>query len=339
MKKNKLKFLIILPVLLLLTGCATQLKTDDNKLVKNEITGQTLTKNVLCKPINHDVIAKYKEVYESTKNSLTEKLAKNEITQKEYDKKIDGLIDVDELQNCKEFSVTKGEYEGIWNTLFVKPLAWIIIKVGDIVGNYGLAVIIITILIRLCLYPVTKKTAMQSELMKDVKPELDKIEKKYKDKTDQQSMMAKSQETMMIYKKYGVNPVSGCIFAFLQIPLFFAFYESLMRLPLIFEGNFLGIDLGTTAGTAIMSGKYYYIIIVLLVVLTTYFSMKLNKTASMDSEQAKTMGMMTNIMIVMISIASFTISTGITLYWISNSAFTIVQNLLVKGRKKDVKVI
>ena len=243
------------------------------------------------------------------------------------------------MPKCGEFSVTDSGYEGIWTTIFVKPLAWLILKIGGLVKNYGVSVVIITILIRLCMYPITKKTALQSERMNEVKPELERLEKKYKNKTDQQSMVMKSQETMLLYKKYGINPISGCVFAFIQIPLFFAFYEALNRLPAIFEGKFLGLELGTTAGTAILNGKVYYLLVVVLVVLVTYFSMKLNKTASMDASQESTMKMMTNMMIVMISIASFTISTSITLYWITNSTFTIVQNLLVKRRKADVKVI
>lgn len=342
MKKMKLKSKKIILLILLvfsISGCTKQLKDADNKLVKNEVTGQTLTKNILCQPSEEETIKQYNQTLEKAKLKYQEQLNNNEITQKDYNKKIDSLVDINLLPKCSEFSITDGNYEGIWTTIFVKPLAWIILKVGSIVKNYGLAVILITLLIRLCLYPVTKKTALQSERMNEVKPELDKLERKYKNKTDQQSLMMKSQETMILYKKYGINPISGCIFAIIQIPLFFAFYEALNRLPAIFEGNFLGFQLGTTAGTALLSGKWQYIIIVALVILVTYFSMKLNKTASMDSEQAKTMNIMSNMMIVMISIASFTISTGITLYWISNSGFTIIQNLLVKRRKNDVKVI
>lgn len=331
--KNSLRKIVIASLLMFcITGCTTQLKSVDNKLVKNELTGQTLTKNILCQPNNEETIRIYQDTLENSKLKLSEQLSKNEITQKNYDKKLNSLMDINELPKCAEFSITDGGYEGLWNTIFVKPLAFLIIKVGELVNNYGLAVILITLLIRLCLYPVTKNTATQSEKMKEVKPELDKIEKKYKGKTDQQSTMAKSQETMLLYKKYGINPISGCIFALIQIPLFFAFYEALTRLPVIVEGNFLGLQLGKTAGTALLKGEWYYIIIVLLVIAATYYSMKLNKTASLDSEQAKTMNMMTNIMIVMISIASFTISVGITFYWITNNAFTIVQNLLVKRR-------
>lgn len=336
MKKKINKLIVLGLFIFLVTGCSTQLKTSDNKVVKNEITGQTLTKNILCQPSSDETIKMYTETLDKSKTILQEKLTKNEITQAEYDKKVSSLIDITKLPKCSEFTITDGGYEGLWTSIFVKPLAFLIIKIGEACRNYGLAVIIITLLIRLVLYPVTLKTAKQSEKMKEAKPEIDKIEKKYKGKTDQPSMMAKSQETMQVYKKYSINPVSGCVFALIQIPLFFAFYESLNRLPAVFEGNFLGLQLGTTAGTAILKGEYYYIILVLLVIAATYFSIKLNKTASIDNEQAKTMNMMMNMMIVMISIASFTVSTGIALYWIVNNAFTIVQNLMVKRSDKHV---
>ncbi|MDD3187404.1 MAG: YidC/Oxa1 family membrane protein insertase [Bacilli bacterium] len=335
MKNNIKKITIFLLLIFLTTGCTTQLKNVDNELVKNETTGQTLVKNILCQPESEETIQKYNETLESAKVKLQEELDNNEITQIEYNQKSDNLVDISSLPKCSEFNLTDGGYEGLWMTIFVKPLAWLILKVGELVGNYGLSILIITLLIRLCLFPITQKTAKQSEQMKLAKPELDKIEKKYTGKTDQQSVMAKSQETMLVYKNFKINPVSGCIFAVIQIPLFFAFYEALNRLPAIFEERFLGIQLGTTALTGITSGKYYYIIIVILVIAATYFSMKLNKTATIDSEQAKTMKMMTNIMIIMISIASFTISTGITLYWIMNNLFTIVQNLIVKRRKEN----
>ena len=181
--------------------------------------------------------------------------------------------------------------------------------------------------------PVTKKTAMQSENMKKAQPELEKLEKKYRDCTSQQEMMMKSQEMLAIYKKYNINPMAGCVFALIQIPLFFAFYESMNRLPVIFEGKFLGLNLGMSPLTAMKAGQWYYIILVILVVAVTYFSFKMNQTASMGSEQEKSMKMTTNIMIVFISIASFSISTSIALYWIFNSGFTIFQNLLVKRGK------
>lgn len=205
---------------------------------------------------------------------------------------------------------------------------------GNIVKNYGLAIIITTLLIRLVTISLTKKTALQSENMKKAQPELTRLEQKYKNRTDQESMMMKSQEMMMIYKKYEINPMSGCLFSFLQIPLFLAFYEALNRLPVIFEGHFLGLQLGTTPMAGISNGQYYYLIVIVLVIGASYLSMKLNSTASMSKEQAAQMKMMTNMMIVFLGIASVSLSTGIAIYWVTNSTFTILQNLWVKRRKE-----
>lgn len=279
---------------------------------KKTQTGQNLTKNILCKPTDNNMIELY------TSNG----------------------VDLEKLPNCKELSISEGKYEGIWTTIFVKPLAWLIVLLGNLLKNYGLSVIVITILIRLALYPITKKTALQSEMMKKAQPELKRLESKYANKVDQQSQMQKSQEMMMIYKKYNINPLSGCLFSLIQIPLFFAFYEALNRLPIIFEGSLLGFNLGITPWVAIFNyRKIYYIIIVILVGLLTYYSFKLNSTASMSEDQAKQMKIMSTFSVVLITFMSFRVSISIALYWIFNSAFTVVQNLLVKRGKKNDHII
>ena len=178
--------------------------------------------------------------------------------------------------------------------------------------------------------PLTKKAAMQSENLKKIQPELDKLEKKYNGKTDQNSMMQKSQEMMILYKKNDINLMSGCLFSFIQLPLFMAFYEALYRLPAIFEGKFLVFELGLTPANALAEGKWYYLILVILVFIVTFFSFKLNSGASMGKEQAAQMKMMRNMSLVMIGFASFTVSAAIAFYWITNSTFTILQNLYVK---------
>lgn len=308
MKKKFLKIFALCIVVFSLTGCTKYLK-DGKQIVKNEETGQNLAKNILCQPEDEKTIETYKK-YE---------------------------INIEDLPKCKNMSITNTKYEDLWTTIFVKTLAIIIIKVGGIVNNYGLAILIITLLIRALLYPITKKTAMQSENMQKAQPELKKLEKKYEGKNDQQSMMQKSQEMMGIYKKYNINPASGCIFSIIQIPLFFAFYEAMNRLPAIFEENFLGLQLGTSPIVAMQNGKYYYIILVVLVGLVTFFSFRLNKTAAMAPEQEGQMKMISNMSVIFIVIASISMSAGIELYWIANSGFTIIQNLLVKKVKKDAK--
>ena len=330
MKKNKKLLLVIISLVFLLTGCTKQLKDVNGKVIQDKKTNQTLVENILCKPV--DLKETYETAIKDKKNDLKKLYKEGEISKKEYDKGVKKLLNIDELPVCTEMSIAEGGYESIWTSIFVKPLAWVIIQVGKLVKNYGLAIILVTILIKSALFPLTQKSLKQSESIKKAQPKLNKIEKKYAGKTDQESMMMKSNEMMAIYKEYKINPMSGCLMSFLQIPLFFAFYEALYRLPLLFEGKFLGFHMGMTPLAALGHGDWFYLILPILVGVVTYYSFKMNKN-TMSGDQAKQMNMMFNIMIVMIFVTSFSMSVAIIIYWIVNSLFAIVQNLLIKRSK------
>lgn len=301
--KNK-KIIMIILCIFMLTGCTKILKDSEKKVVKNPETGQAITENIICKPTEKDAT----KIYE------------------------DNNVDISKLPECNKFTPLKN-YEGLWTSLFVKPLAWLIIKIESLVKNSGLAIIISCLLIRLVLYPLTRKTAMQSELIKKASPELEKLEKKYKDKTSTEDQQRKAQEMMLIYQKYQINPISGCLLSFLQIPLVMAYYEAINRTPIIFEGNFLSLNLGTTPWTAITHGKYIYIILIVLIFLTTLVSFE--KTLKDQSAQAQNMKFSLYFMLAIITYASFTMSSALGIYWVTSSLFTIIQNLLVERKKVE----
>ena len=331
MKKNKKILILVISFVFLLTGCTKQFKDADGKVIQDKTTSQTLVENILCKPV--ELKDTYEDAIKTKKKELKKQYTEGDISKKEYNKEVEELLDLDELPVCTEISITEGRYESIWTSVFVKPLAWVIVKIGKLVGNYGLSIIIVTILIKLILFPLTYKTLKQSEIIKKVQPKLNKIEKKYAGKTDQESMMMKSNEMMAIYKEYKINPMSGCLMSFLQIPLFFAFYESLYRLPLLFEGKFLGLHMGMTPLAAAGQGNWYYLILPIIVGFVTYYSFKMNKNQT-QNDQMKQMNMMFNVMVVMIFITSFSMSVAIIIYWIINSILGIIQNLIVKKRSK-----
>lgn len=305
-KQTKLKLIVMFSLVLLLTGCTTTLKNDNKKVVKNPETGQSLTKNILCKPTKEVIISLYE----------------------------DNGVDIAALPKCSEFNVTSGGYEGLWTTLFVKPLAFIILTLNKFIQSAGLSLIIISIALRLALYPVTRKTAIQSELIKKAQPELNKLEKKYAGKSDTESMMKKSQEMTMIYKKYNINPLSGCLFSLIQIPLLIAFYEAINRVPTLFEDKFLGIQMGTTPSMGIFhNGNMLYLLLIVLVAATTYLSFSLNRsTQQTENDPMKSMSV---VMTVMITISGIYLSSALCIYWTTTNLFTIVQNLIVK-RSKEV---
>ncbi len=311
---NKLRFKKIFLIslsLILLSGCTKTLTKEDNKPITYSKTGQSITANILCQPTDPDL----KKIY--TENA----------------KKMD--IELSKLPICKEFKPNDIKYNGLWEAIFVKPLAWVIIKIGNIVNNYGLSVMLVGLIIRLIMIPLNKKNMNQTNKMKEAQKDLAAIEKKYKDKKDQESMLAKNQETVLVYNKYGINPVSGCFFSLLQFPLFFAFLEAINRIPVIFEGKFLSFQLGTTPSLAISRGNYEYIIIILIIIGATYFSLKNTPlTPSTSPDQAKQGKIMQIIMLGLISISSFYLPTAVALYWIVTNLVTVVQNMFMN--KKEV---
>lgn len=318
--KKKLSILLVVILLLTCTGCGKSdyIVNKDKQLVQNKQTGQSVRNDILCRPKDKELI----EIYDKYEDQMQTKISK--------------------LPECENFKLNSTKYHGLWESIFVKPLAWIIINVGKLVRNFGISVMVVGALIRLILLPLSKKSLQTSENMKKAQPEIQKIERKYQNKTDNESMMAKSQETMMIYKKYNINPVSGCLVSFIQLPLFFAFLEAINRVPAIFEETLFGIKLGTNSLIGITTGSWtvriIYIIIILLILLTTYLSFKINMANAGGGEAEKQMMMMSKFMIIMISIVSITLPVAIALYWIVTNGIMVLQNIILQRNKKGQKV-
>ena len=302
MKKYQ-KIILLLFCVITLTGCTKMLKNDKNQVVRNPETGQTLTENIICKPTNKATIKVYKE----------------------------NGVKIDKLPTCKKFTPLK-QYEGLWTSIFVKPLAWLIIKIGAAVKNYGLALIITCLILRIILYPFTRKTAIQSELIKKAQPELNKLEKKYENKTSTEDQNKKAQEMMLIYQKYKINPLSGCLLAFIQLPLLLAFYEAINRTPAIFEDKFLFFELGKTPWIGIKNGEYVYILLVILIFVATLFSFR-KTMKDQTNNTAMNMKKTLYFMLAIITYSSFTLSSAVGIYWITSNLFTILQNYLVERKK------
>lgn len=303
----KKKIVIIMLLLFSLCGCTKRFTIEN----KEDNTQKTYVSNILCKPETKEL----QEIYSKNSDKL--------------------IVKYDDLPQCKNLKINSGGYEGLWTSLFVKPLAWVIVKVGLLVKNNGLAIMIVGFILRAALLPLSLKSVNMNENMQKAQKDLQRLEKKYQGKEDKDALMMKSQEMMLIYKKYNINPMSSCLFSFLQLPIFFAFLEALYRVPAFFENDFLKVyNLGTTPLEGITSGNFWYLLVILLIIAATYFSFK-NMNVSGDELQAKQMKMMSYFMLIFVSIASFTLPMSIALYWIVSNGFTVVQNIIVKKGKKS----
>lgn len=302
-KKIKLLGFLVL-CLFLLTACVRPLK-DDKKIITNPVTKQQLTENIVCQPEDKESI----KVYNKYKSK----------------------VDISKLPKCSEYMIFKGKYNGLWDSFFIKPLVVLLVQIGRLIKSYGLSIIIVTLILKLVTLPITISQIKQNKIMKEIQPELAKLEEKYVGKTDQSSIMNKTREQAAIYKKYNLNPLSTIASGVLTAVIFIAFYESIMRTPVIFENVFIGFQLGTSPLTAFNSGKYIYLILVVLNVLITYLTLKITQLNT-NKDSMQSMNTLFIVMPVIIGFMALVSPAALNIYWIVQSGFAFVQSYIINKR-------
>lgn len=296
---------IVMLATLLLTGCTTYVKDDNKKIVKNPETGQNLTLNVLCKPTDEKILKVYEE----------------------------NNVDLSKLSSCDEFKISDGNYNNLWETIFVKPIAYLILKINNLVGNVGLSIILFAILVRLILLPFGIKTAKDNEKRRAIKPDIDRINKKYENKTDMESMNKKSMELNTLYKANGVSIGGSCVVALIQMPILLSVIEAVYRLPVMFEGTFLGMNLGTTPLHGITNGNVTYIILVTLSMVIGYLTFSMS-FKDMDESQKNSMKVTMYFMLAIMTVSALSFPTATAIYFITSSLFSYIQNRIIRKLNK-----
>ena len=193
-------------------------------------------------------------------------------------------------------------------TFLSSPLFWLLNKTHQLVRNWGLAIILVTLLIKLLFYPLTEASGKSMAKMRKVQPRIKAIQDRHKD--DKQ---AQSQAMMELYKKEKVNPMAGCLPMLIQIPFFIAFYWVLLESVEIRQAPFF-------LWIQDLSSRDPYFVLPLLMGLGMFFQQKLNP-APPDPMQAK---IMTAMPIMFTAMFAF-FPSGLVLYWLTNSLLSIAQ--------------
>lgn len=221
-----------------------------------------------------------------------------------------------------------------WVSFLAKPLLWLLKELNDIFRNYGIAIILITFLIRLVFLPLTLKgmasmKGMQTR-MQELKPKIDALKEKYKDDKTKQN-----QELMRLYTGHGINPLSslgGCLPLVIQFPVFVALYYVLDYAIELRHSSFLWIDdLSSPENLFDIPGiGIPFRVLPLLMGVSWYFSQKLTPTTAIgtDNMQMKVMEFMPIIFTVMF----WGLPSGLILYWTVSNILAIVQQLYVNRR-------
>lgn len=246
----------------------------------------------------------------------------------------------------------------LWNTFLYEPIynALIFIINNITFGDVGFAIIIVTIIVKFALFPLTKKSIRSQVLMKKMEPEIKKIKQDYPNKEDQ------AKKTLELYKKYGTNPFSGCLVVLLQMPVIFALYYvfykgiavnesqiySFIQIPTSLSTNFLGLfELGEKSlFLAVLTGLSQFIQGYLsspikakkVEVIKDTETIKDNK-ADFQEQLSESMQMNVKyILPVFIGFIAWKISAAIALYWTVSNIFTILQEWYIR-RKLSKNVI
>jgi YidC/Oxa1 family membrane protein insertase len=193
-------------------------------------------------------------------------------------------------------------------TILADPLFWLLQQVHRFVGNWGLAIIIVTILLKLLFYKLTETSGRSMAKMRAIAPRIKSIQERYKEDREQ---LAK--QMMELYKREKINPVAGCLPILVQIPVFLAFYWVLLESVEMRQAPFFG-------WIQDLSSKDPFFILPILMGVAMYGQFKLNP-APPDPMQAKMFAFMPVIMTVMMA----WFPAGLVLYWLTNTLLSIAQ--------------
>lgn len=247
--------------------------------------------------------------------------------------------------------------EGFFSTFIVLPVAWLMFTATDILGgSFFFGILITTLIVRTLGWPIYAKSNDMTIKMQAMQPEQQKIQAKYEGKTDRDSQARMQQETMALYKKFGINPL-GCLLPFLQLPIFLAVYYAVRRLPnnigtgyldiSSFGGTteILGIDLIQIVSVEIttsLASNWMYLLIPLFtgisMYLVTSITQKRQKRAQKDvpdyrkndrqvAMQKQTQIMMYFLVLMMVYI-TYISPAALGIYWIFGNTYSLIQTTI-----------
>jgi YidC/Oxa1 family membrane protein insertase len=226
-----------------------------------------------------------------------------------------------------------------WFGVVERPILWLLRTLNGLVGNFGVAIILLTVVIRGLMFPIAQKGFASMASMKAVQPKMKEIQERFKDDKPRQQ-----QEIMKLYKDEKVNPLSGCLPMLIQIPVFFALYKVLvLAIEMRHEPFILWLrDLSAPDPAHILNlfGMLPYDVpgflaigpLAVLLGVTMWLTFRLNPTA-MDPIQKQMFAIMP--WILMFVMAPF--AAGLLLYWVTSNILTVAQQSYLYSKHPQLK--
>ncbi|MBN2684728.1 MAG: membrane protein insertase YidC, partial [Pontiellaceae bacterium] len=219
-----------------------------------------------------------------------------------------------------------------------KALLWTLNRFDDIFHNYGVAIILLTLVVRVLFWPLTHKSTESMKRMQELQPQIKALQVKYK--SNPQRMQ---QETMALYKENKVNPMGGCLPMLLQMPVLFALFSVLRNAIELRYSSFLWIsDLSSPENLFAGAFKIPLLgwdalnILPIVMAGSMIWQQKVSapSTAAATPEQQQQQKMMMYMMPIMMLVFFYTMPSGLTLYWTTSNLLMIAQTSIRNMRKK-----
>lgn len=207
-----------------------------------------------------------------------------------------------------------------WFGVLSRPMLWLLVQIYNLVHNYGLAIILITFIIKLLTYPLTQKSFASQQAMKEMQPKIKELQEKYgNDRT------LLGQKQMELYRTHGINPVAGCLPILIQLPIWFAFFQMLRSSVELFDQPFYGWITDLT-----LPDRYYVLPILMG---ASMMIQQLFTPTPVDQPQMKYVMLA---MPVFLTFIMLNMPCGLSLYILTNNLLTILQQIIIK--RQAVKV-
>ena len=208
-----------------------------------------------------------------------------------------------------------------WFTFLSRPFFKVMYAIYEFVGNWGWAIVLFTLLVKLILFPLSYKGLMSMQKLKDLAPKMKELREKYG--KDPAKM---NQQMMQLYKKHGANPMGGCLPMLLQIPIFFALYRVLLNADELQGAPWIG-------WITDLSHQDPYFVLPILMGITMYIQQKITPNTMTDPTQKKIFQFLPVIM----TFFFLTFPAGLVLYWLVNNILTIAQQYYINYAYENYK--
>ncbi|MBM3119683.1 MAG: membrane protein insertase YidC [Chloroflexi bacterium] len=229
----------------------------------------------------------------------------------------------------------------LWNTIILEPVLNSLIALCTVLGgSFGLAIIVLTVIVRLILFPLTVRQTQSTKAMQTLQPKIQELQKKYA--KNQQKLQ---QEMMKLYKEAGINPL-GCLWPMLiQLPIWIALYQSIMQALAATPENLLSLSQHlyswAAVGQAVPLNEHFLwlrlsrpdpnLILAILVGGTMWVQQKMVTPPAADPRQQSMTSMTTLMMPLMFGLFTLSFPSGLALYWVVSNIIGIIIQYFITG--------